>query len=337
MNRLLSRQARRHGDAEDRRLFPARTAAAGRHRARLPFRRHDARLPALLRRACPGRQGAGGESAWRRSRRSRRPIRCACWRSTRSACTTPRPRKWARSSSPPNSAAAARRPPRRRGIARRGVINVLRHAGIVGGQRRIAGRRNGSTCRRSTAFPLPRTRGCIEAMVDLGDPIEKGEIIARVHAIDPHRPAAAGHPRQAVRRAGGTAFSGPRQAGRLRLGGGRPGGLSRRGSAGPDTDLPRESAGVTKDRHWRWRKQRRRARENAPKPAPGPHGRQRQHFPTDLPRHRQRLCLDAACAVDPAVGDRRRRHVGGGGGAALGAGGVRRRPRPTPRCPTRRR
>ena len=60
-------------------------------------------------------------------------------------------------------------------------------------------RRAGSTCRPATASPSPRTTGLIEPMVDLGEPVEKGEVIARIHPIGRTGAAAAGDPRQARR------------------------------------------------------------------------------------------------------------------------------------------
>ncbi len=54
-------------DYFQRELLPLR-----RHRSRFPFRRQDARLPALLRRPHPAGQGAGGESL-----RCRRGVFCA--------------------------------------------------------------------------------------------------------------------------------------------------------------------------------------------------------------------------------------------------------------------
>jgi len=67
------------------------------------------------------------------------------------------------------------------GIARRGLRNLLVHAGIVAGE----------VDRKPTqwldmpsvdCFSFAEDEGLYEAMVDLGDPIKKGEVIARVHA-----------------------------------------------------------------------------------------------------------------------------------------------------------
>jgi N-alpha-acetyl-L-2,4-diaminobutyrate deacetylase len=67
-------------------------------------------------------------------------------------------------------------------IARRGVLNVLRHAGIVAGE----------VERRPTrwldmpsgdCFAFAEENGMVETMVDLGEPVEKGAVIARIHRI----------------------------------------------------------------------------------------------------------------------------------------------------------
>jgi len=65
-------------------------------------------------------------------------------------------------------------------IARRGVLNVLRHAGIV----------DGAVERETTrwldmpdadCFSFAEEDGMIETMVDLGEPVRKGGVIARIH------------------------------------------------------------------------------------------------------------------------------------------------------------
>jgi N-alpha-acetyl-L-2,4-diaminobutyrate deacetylase len=67
-------------------------------------------------------------------------------------------------------------------IARRGVTNVLRHAGIVAG----------AVDRRPTqwldmpsgdCFAVAEDDGMIETMVDLGDPVADGQVIARIHPV----------------------------------------------------------------------------------------------------------------------------------------------------------
>ena len=65
-------------------------------------------------------------------------------------------------------------------IARRGVLNVLRHAGIVAG----------AVERRPTrwldmpsgdCFLFAEESGMVETMADLGEPVEKGAVLARIH------------------------------------------------------------------------------------------------------------------------------------------------------------
>jgi N-alpha-acetyl-L-2,4-diaminobutyrate deacetylase len=67
-------------------------------------------------------------------------------------------------------------------IARRGVLNLLRHAGIVAGEIE----------RRPTrwldmpsgdCFAFAEESGMAETMVDLSEPVEKGAVIARIHRI----------------------------------------------------------------------------------------------------------------------------------------------------------
>ena len=67
-------------------------------------------------------------------------------------------------------------------IARRGVLNVLRHAGIVAGE----------VERRPTrwldmpsgdCFAFAEESGMVETMADLGEPVEKGAVVARIHRI----------------------------------------------------------------------------------------------------------------------------------------------------------
>ena len=66
-------------------------------------------------------------------------------------------------------------------IARRGVMNVLRHAGIVAGA--VESQPTQWLDMPSVdCFSFAEDEGLYEAMIDLGDPIEKGDIIARVHA-----------------------------------------------------------------------------------------------------------------------------------------------------------
>ena len=67
-------------------------------------------------------------------------------------------------------------------IARQGLMNVLRHAGIVAGD--VETRPTQWLDMPSVdCFSFAEDEGLYEAMIDLGDPIEKGDIIARVHSI----------------------------------------------------------------------------------------------------------------------------------------------------------
>jgi N-alpha-acetyl-L-2,4-diaminobutyrate deacetylase len=67
-------------------------------------------------------------------------------------------------------------------IARRGAMNVLRHAGII----------EGSVERQPTrwldmpsadCFCFAEDDGLIETMIDLGEPVREGDVLARIHAI----------------------------------------------------------------------------------------------------------------------------------------------------------
>jgi N-alpha-acetyl-L-2,4-diaminobutyrate deacetylase len=67
-------------------------------------------------------------------------------------------------------------------IAQRGVMNVLKHAGIV----------DGAVDRQSTrwldmpsgdCFCFAEDDGMIETMVDLGEPIRAGQVVARIHTV----------------------------------------------------------------------------------------------------------------------------------------------------------
>ncbi|WP_274630087.1 N(2)-acetyl-L-2,4-diaminobutanoate deacetylase DoeB [Arvimicrobium flavum] len=67
-------------------------------------------------------------------------------------------------------------------IARFGLMNVLRHAGLVAGE----------VERRPTrwldmpsgdCFSFAEDDGMIETMVDLGEPVEEGQVVARIHAV----------------------------------------------------------------------------------------------------------------------------------------------------------
>ncbi len=78
-------------------------------------------------------------------------------------------------------------------IARRGVLNVLRHAGIVAGEAdrhptRWLDMPSGD------CFAFAEESGMIETMADLGEPVEEGDVVARVHRI-----GRTGQPPQAIR------------------------------------------------------------------------------------------------------------------------------------------
>jgi N2-acetyl-L-2,4-diaminobutanoate deacetylase len=66
-------------------------------------------------------------------------------------------------------------------IARRGLLNVLRHVGIV----------DGAVEKRPTrwldmptgdCFAFAEDDGMIEAMVDLGEPVKEGAVVARIYS-----------------------------------------------------------------------------------------------------------------------------------------------------------
>ncbi|MBC8038718.1 MAG: N-alpha-acetyl diaminobutyric acid deacetylase DoeB [Rhizobiales bacterium] len=68
-------------------------------------------------------------------------------------------------------------------IARRGVLNVLRHAGILAGAidkqpTRWLSMRSGD------CFCFAENDGMIETMIDLGSPVQLGQVIARVHGVE---------------------------------------------------------------------------------------------------------------------------------------------------------
>jgi N-alpha-acetyl-L-2,4-diaminobutyrate deacetylase len=68
------------------------------------------------------------------------------------------------------------------GIAKRGVMNVLRHAGIVAGAPAL-----GPTCwldmPSSECFRFAEDDGLVEFCVDLGDGVRVGDVIARIHPV----------------------------------------------------------------------------------------------------------------------------------------------------------
>jgi N-alpha-acetyl-L-2,4-diaminobutyrate deacetylase len=67
-------------------------------------------------------------------------------------------------------------------IARRGILNVLRHVGIVAGAVESAPTR-WLDMPSGDCFCFAEEDGMIETMVDLGEPVKKGEVIARIHGV----------------------------------------------------------------------------------------------------------------------------------------------------------
>lgn len=67
-------------------------------------------------------------------------------------------------------------------IARRGILNVLRHAGIVAGAVE-KGRTQWLDMPSGDCFSFAEEDGMIETMVDLGEPVEKGAVLARIHSV----------------------------------------------------------------------------------------------------------------------------------------------------------
>jgi len=65
-------------------------------------------------------------------------------------------------------------------VAKRGVMNVLRHAGIVGGSVQKQPTR-WLDMPSDDCFHFSATDGLIETAVDLGDPVEAGQVLARIH------------------------------------------------------------------------------------------------------------------------------------------------------------
>ena len=68
------------------------------------------------------------------------------------------------------------------GIARRGVANVLRHAGIVAGVVEPAATR-WLDMPSADCFGFAEQEGLVEPCADLGDPVRRGEVLARIHPI----------------------------------------------------------------------------------------------------------------------------------------------------------
>jgi ectoine utilization protein EutE len=68
------------------------------------------------------------------------------------------------------------------GIAKRGVMNVLKHAGIVPGKPE-SGQTRWLDMPSDDCFIFAQDDGLIEPCIDLGDPVRAGDVIARVHPI----------------------------------------------------------------------------------------------------------------------------------------------------------
>jgi len=67
-------------------------------------------------------------------------------------------------------------------IARRGVLNVLRHAGIVAGAVETT-RTQWLDMPSADCFSFAEDDGMIETMVDLGEPVEAGQVLSRIHSV----------------------------------------------------------------------------------------------------------------------------------------------------------
>jgi N2-acetyl-L-2,4-diaminobutanoate deacetylase len=68
------------------------------------------------------------------------------------------------------------------GIAKRGVANLLRHAGILAGEPETTPTR-WLDMPSSDCFGFSLEDGLVEFLKDLGDPVAKGEVIARIHPV----------------------------------------------------------------------------------------------------------------------------------------------------------
>ena len=70
------------------------------------------------------------------------------------------------------------------GIAKQGVTNVLRRAGILkGGDRSAAGRTQWLDMPDGNCFSFAEDAGLIEPLVDMGDSVVAGQVVARIHPI----------------------------------------------------------------------------------------------------------------------------------------------------------
>lgn len=68
-------------------------------------------------------------------------------------------------------------------IAKRGIRNVLRHAGILAGELETAESVQ-IDMPSEACFVVSETAGLVEPVKDLGDPVTKGETVARVHSAE---------------------------------------------------------------------------------------------------------------------------------------------------------
>jgi len=68
------------------------------------------------------------------------------------------------------------------GIAKRGAMNILKHVGIVAGVPET-GLTRWLDMPSNDCFRFAEDDGLVEAVVDLGDPVRAGDVIARIHPI----------------------------------------------------------------------------------------------------------------------------------------------------------
>jgi N-alpha-acetyl-L-2,4-diaminobutyrate deacetylase len=68
------------------------------------------------------------------------------------------------------------------GIAKRGAMNILKHAGIVAGAPET-GPTRWLDMPSNDCFRFAEDDGLVEAVVDLGDPVRAGDVIARIHPV----------------------------------------------------------------------------------------------------------------------------------------------------------
>ena len=87
-------------------------------------------------------------------------------------------------------------------IARRGVLNVLRHARILPLVRSRKTPTQWLDMPSGDCFSFAEDDGMIETMIDLGEPAEDGQVLARIHAIGRTGAAPQGDQGENVRPAG---------------------------------------------------------------------------------------------------------------------------------------